>query len=78
MQSMTQQSLAGMTASRQEQSVGLAEAKVMSGLNLKKVTILAQQNPFVVSMIEPFKTEMAKRGRQVLDIVHKEPPRPVA
>ena len=56
---------------------GLAGAKVMSGLNLKKVTILAQQNPFVVSMIEPFKTEMAKRG-QVLDIVHKEPPRPVA
>jgi branched-chain amino acid transport system substrate-binding protein len=55
----------------------LAGPKVVSGLNLKKVTNLAQQNPFVVSMIEPFKTEMAKRGGQIL-IVHKEPPRPVA
>ncbi len=48
---------------------GPAGAKVMTSLNLKKVTILAQQNPFVISMIEPFKTEMAKLGGTVIDVV---------
>jgi len=48
---------------------GPAGAKVMAGMNLKKVTILAQQNPFVISMIEPFKAEMAKLGGQVTDVV---------
>jgi hypothetical protein len=48
----------------------------MSGLNLKG-NDPGPAKSFVVSMIEPFKTEMAKRGGQVLDIVHKEPPRPV-
>jgi hypothetical protein len=47
--------------------VGRGEGDVWA--DLKK----AQQNPFVVSMIEPFKTEMAKRGGHIL-IVHKEPP----
>ncbi|AWL99212.1 ABC transporter substrate-binding protein [Bradyrhizobium amphicarpaeae] len=52
---------------------GPAGAKVMTSLKLKKVTILAQQNPFVISMIEPFKAEMAKLGGQVIDVVQYNP-----
>jgi branched-chain amino acid transport system substrate-binding protein len=48
---------------------GPAGAKVMSSLKLKKVALLAQQNPFVISMIEPFKAEMAKLGGVVTDVV---------
>ena len=55
---------------------GPAGAKVMAGMNLKKVTILAQQNPFVISMIEPFKAEMAKLGGQVMDVVVYNPDQP--
>lgn len=52
---------------------GPAAAKVMTNLKLKKVTILAQQNPFVISMIEPFKAEMTKLGGQVVDVVQYNP-----
>lgn len=52
---------------------GPGGAKVMTGLGLKKVTVLAQQNPFVVAMIEPFKEEMAKRGGVVTDVVMYNP-----
>lgn len=52
---------------------GPAGARVMTSLKLKKVTILAQQNPFVVSMIEPFKAEMAKLGGQVVDVIQYNP-----
>ncbi|MGT2436747.1 ABC transporter substrate-binding protein [Bradyrhizobium betae] len=52
---------------------GPAGAKVMTSLKLKKVTILAQQNPFVISMIEPFKAEMTKLGGQVIDVVQYNP-----
>ncbi|WP_431201168.1 ABC transporter substrate-binding protein [Bradyrhizobium betae] len=52
---------------------GPAGAKVMTSLKLKKVTILAQQNPFVISMIEPFKAEMAKLGGQIIDVVQYNP-----
>jgi branched-chain amino acid transport system substrate-binding protein len=55
---------------------GPAGAKVMAGMGLKKVTILAQQNPFVISMIEPFKAEMAKLGGQVMDVVVYNPDQP--
>jgi branched-chain amino acid transport system substrate-binding protein len=48
---------------------GPAGAKVMASLKLKKVALLAQQNPFVISMIEPFKVEMAKLGGVVTDVV---------
>lgn len=48
---------------------GPAGAKVMTSLKMKKVTILAQQNPFVIAMIEPFKAEMAKLGGQVMDVI---------
>lgn len=48
---------------------GPAGAKIMDGMKLKKVALLAQQNPFVISMIEPFKAEMAKRGGVVTDVV---------
>lgn len=48
---------------------GPAGAKVMTGLGMKKVALLAQQNPFVVAMIEPFKAEMAKAGGTVTQTV---------
>jgi branched-chain amino acid transport system substrate-binding protein len=52
---------------------GPAAAKVMTSLNLKKVNILAQQNPFVVAMIDGFKTEMARRGGTVADVIMYNP-----
>jgi branched-chain amino acid transport system substrate-binding protein len=52
---------------------GPAGAKVMTEMKLKKVTILAQQNPFVISMIEPFKAEMAKQGGVVMDVIQYNP-----
>lgn len=52
---------------------GPAGAKVMTGMKLKKVTVLAQQNPFVISMIEPFKAEMARQGGQVMDVIQYNP-----
>jgi branched-chain amino acid transport system substrate-binding protein len=55
---------------------GPAGAKVMTGMGLKKVTVLAQQNPFVISMIEPFKAEMAKLGGQVMDVIVYNPDQP--
>src|SRR4051794_12116167 len=52
---------------------GPAGAKVMAEMKLKKVTILAQQNPFVISMIEPFKAEMTRLGGTVMDVVQYNP-----
>ncbi|RTM15304.1 MAG: ABC transporter substrate-binding protein [Bradyrhizobiaceae bacterium] len=52
---------------------GPVGAKVMTSLKLKKVTVLAQQNPFVISMIEPFKAEMARLGGQVMDVIQYNP-----
>ena len=52
---------------------GPAGAKVMTEMKLKKASILAQQNPFVISMIEPFKQEMVKLGGQVIDVVQYNP-----
>jgi len=55
---------------------GPAGAKVMDSLNLKKVAVLAQQNPFVNAMIEPFKAEMAARGGTVTQVVVYNPDQP--
>ena len=48
---------------------GPAGARILNGLKLKKVALLAQQNPFVISMIEPFKAEMARLGGVVTETV---------
>jgi branched-chain amino acid transport system substrate-binding protein len=48
-------------------------AKVMDKIGAKKVMVLAQQNPFIVAMVEPFKAEMAKIGGQVMDVVMYNP-----
>jgi branched-chain amino acid transport system substrate-binding protein len=48
---------------------GPAGAKIVTELNLKKVSILAQQNPFVIAMIDPFKEAIAKLGGAVVDVV---------
>ncbi len=55
---------------------GPAGAKVMEKIGAKKVVVLAQQNPFVVAMIEPFKAEMEKLGGKVLDVVMYNPDQP--
>lgn len=55
---------------------GPGGAKVMNGLKLKKVSVLAQQNPFVIAMVEPFKAEMAKLGGEVVDTVIYNPDQP--
>ncbi|RTL72945.1 MAG: amino acid ABC transporter substrate-binding protein [Hyphomicrobiales bacterium] len=55
---------------------GPAGAKIMQSLGMKKVVLLAQQNPFVLAMIEPFKAEMAKLGGVVADTVVYNPDQP--
>ncbi len=52
---------------------GPAGAKIVKELGLKTVAVLAQQNPFIVAMIEPFKAEMAKIGGSVTDVVMYNP-----
>jgi branched-chain amino acid transport system substrate-binding protein len=44
---------------------GPACARVAQEIGAKSVTILAQQNPFIVAIIEPFKAELAKLGGTV-------------
>ena len=46
---------------------GPGMAKAMISRNWKTVSILAQQNPFVIPMIEPAKKEFEKAGVKVLD-----------
>ncbi|MBY0383291.1 MAG: ABC transporter substrate-binding protein [Xanthobacteraceae bacterium] len=55
---------------------GPAGAKVVTELKLKKVSILAQQNPFVIAMIDPFKEAFAKLGGTVVDVVIYNPNQP--
>ncbi|MGU3663539.1 ABC transporter substrate-binding protein [Methylobacterium sp. A49B] len=52
---------------------GPAGAKILNDLGSKNVAVLAQQNPFIVAMIEPFKAEMAKRGGTVTEVVMYNP-----
>jgi branched-chain amino acid transport system substrate-binding protein len=57
-------------------SWGPAGAKVMKDIGAKNVVVLAQQNPFVVAMIEPFKAEMEKLGGKVSQVVMYNPDQP--
>ena len=52
---------------------GPACAKVAKDIGVKSVAILAQQNPFVVAIIEPFKAELAKLGGSVTETVMYNP-----
>jgi branched-chain amino acid transport system substrate-binding protein len=52
---------------------GPAGARVIHDLGLKTVAVLAQQNPFIIAMIEPFKAEMTKLGGQVTNVVMYNP-----
>ena len=51
-------------------------AKAMISRQWKTVSILAQQNPFVIPMIEPAKKEFEKAGVKVLDTVVYNPDQP--
>ncbi|RTL55200.1 MAG: amino acid ABC transporter substrate-binding protein [Bradyrhizobiaceae bacterium] len=55
---------------------GPAVAKLVTELKLKKVSVLAQQNPFVISMIEPFKDALAKLNGTIVDVVIYNPNQP--
>ncbi|WP_375456351.1 ABC transporter substrate-binding protein [uncultured Methylobacterium sp.] len=52
---------------------GPAGARILKDLGVRKVALLAQQNPFIVAMVEPFKAEMAKLGGTVTDVVMYNP-----
>jgi branched-chain amino acid transport system substrate-binding protein len=52
---------------------GPACAKVAKEMGVKTVAILAQQNPFVVAIIEPFKAELARLGGTVTETVMYNP-----
>jgi branched-chain amino acid transport system substrate-binding protein len=55
---------------------GPGMAKAMISRKWKSVSILAQQNPFVIPMIEPAKKEFEKAGVKVLDSVVYNPDQP--
>jgi branched-chain amino acid transport system substrate-binding protein len=55
---------------------GPAGAKVAASLGVHKIAVLAQQNPFVNAMIEPFKAEMATLGGTVTQVVQYNPDQP--
>ena len=55
---------------------GPGMAKAMISRNWKTVSILAQQNPFVIPMIEPAKKEFEKAGVKVLDSIVYNPDQP--
>jgi branched-chain amino acid transport system substrate-binding protein len=55
---------------------GPVGAKVVNQVGAKKVAVLAQQNPFVVAMIEPFKQEMGRLDGTVVDVVMYNPDQP--
>src|SRR5260370_7795062 len=55
---------------------GPAMAQAMLSRGWKTVSILAQQNPFVIPMIEPAKKTFAAAGAKVLDTVIYNPHQP--
>ena len=55
---------------------GPGMAKAMISSKWKTVSILAQQNPFVIPMIEPAKREFEKAGVKVLDSIVYNPDQP--
>lgn len=55
---------------------GPGMAKAMISRKWKTVSILAQQNPFVIPMIEPAKKEFEKSGVKVLDSIVYNPDQP--
>jgi branched-chain amino acid transport system substrate-binding protein len=55
---------------------GPAMAKAMISREWQTVSILAQQNPFVIPMIEPAKKEFEKAGVRVLDSIVYNPDQP--
>ncbi len=55
---------------------GPAGARIMLEQGQKKVAVLAQQNPFVISMVEPFKAEIEKAGGEVVKEVVYNPDQP--
>ncbi len=55
---------------------GPAGAKIMLQNGQKRVAVLAQQNPFVISMVEPFKAEIERSGGEVIKEVVYNPDQP--
>lgn len=55
---------------------GPAGAKILAQRGHKKVSVLAQQNPFIVSMVEPFVKQMEAEGGSIVDNVSYLPEQP--
>ncbi|MBP5858567.1 ABC transporter substrate-binding protein [Marivibrio halodurans] len=55
---------------------GPVGAKILEQRGYKKVSVLAQQNPFIVSMIDPFVEQVEKAGGTIVDNVTYLPEQP--
>jgi branched-chain amino acid transport system substrate-binding protein len=55
---------------------GPAMAKAMLSRNWKRISILAQQNPFIIPMLEPAKKTFQAAGAQVIDTIVYNPDQP--
>ncbi|WP_421709456.1 ABC transporter substrate-binding protein [Algihabitans sp.] len=55
---------------------GPAGAKIMQQNGQNKVAVLAQQNPFVISMVAPFRAEIERNGGEVVKEVVYNPDQP--
>jgi branched-chain amino acid transport system substrate-binding protein len=55
---------------------GPAGAKIMLAEGQRKIAILAQQNPFVISMVEPFRKEIESQGGEIVKEVVYNPDQP--
>jgi len=55
---------------------GPAGAKIMLGKGEKRVAILAQQNPFIISMLDSFKSEIERGGGEIIKEVIYNPDQP--
>ncbi|MDP4795500.1 MAG: ABC transporter substrate-binding protein [Rhodospirillales bacterium] len=55
---------------------GPVGAKILKQRGHKKISVLAQQNPFIVSMIDPFIAEVKKGGGTIVDNVSYLPEQP--
>ncbi|PKP85598.1 MAG: amino acid ABC transporter substrate-binding protein [Alphaproteobacteria bacterium HGW-Alphaproteobacteria-2] len=55
---------------------GPVGARIMLNKGERRVAVLAQQNPFVISMVEPFRAEIERQGGEVIREVIYNPDQP--
>lgn len=55
---------------------GPAGAKILNQRGHKKISVMAQENPFIVSMVDPFVEEVKKGGGEIVDNIFYLPEQP--